>query len=81
GLIITRQAAILGLTTAASVWTAAAIGMVAGSGLWLLSLVGTGLHFIIVLGFLPLEGRLPVFGPKSKSRGLADDETEDRETV
>ncbi len=61
GLIITHQRATRGLTTAASVWSAAAIGMAAGSGLWALSLAVTGLHFVILLGFLPLEKRLPVF--------------------
>jgi uncharacterized membrane protein YhiD involved in acid resistance len=81
GLIITRQAAILGLTTAASVWTAAAIGMAAGAGLWLLSLVVTGLHFITVLGFLPLERRLPIVGSKSDSPGKADDEVEESQPV
>lgn len=77
GLIITRQAAIRGLTTAASVWSAAAIGMAAGSGLWVLSLAVTGLHFVILLGFLPLEKRLPVFDKNSFFRGNADDDETD----
>jgi putative Mg2+ transporter-C (MgtC) family protein len=77
GLIITRQAAIRGLTTAASVWSAAAIGMAAGSGLWLLSLAVTGFHFVILLGFLPLEKRLPVFDTISALRAKADDEEEE----
>jgi putative Mg2+ transporter-C (MgtC) family protein len=57
GLIITRRGAIRGLTTAASVWETAAIGMAAGAGLPLLALIVTGLHFVIVLGYTPL-GRL-----------------------
>jgi putative Mg2+ transporter-C (MgtC) family protein len=57
GLIITRRGAIRGLTTAASVWETAAIGMAAGAGLPLLALLVTGLHFVIVLGYTPL-GRL-----------------------
>ena len=56
-LIITRRGAIRGLTTAASVWETAAIGMAAGAGLPLLALLVTGLHFVIVLGYTPL-GRL-----------------------
>ncbi len=79
GLIITRQKAIRGLTTAASVWSAAAIGMAAGSGLWVLSLAVTGLHFIILLGFLPLEKRLPVFDNNSPfhAKGGNDDDDDD----
>ncbi len=78
GLIITHQRATRGLTTAASVWSAAAIGMAAGSGLWALSLAVTGLHFIILLGFLPLEKRLPVFdnNPPFHAKAIANDDTE-----
>jgi putative Mg2+ transporter-C (MgtC) family protein len=59
GLIITRQGAIRGLTTAAAVWETAAIGMAAAAGLWELAVVVTGLHFVIVVGFTPLVARLP----------------------
>jgi putative Mg2+ transporter-C (MgtC) family protein len=54
GLIITRRDAIKGLTTAASVWETAAIGMAAGAGLPVLAVIVTALHFVIVLGYLPL---------------------------
>ncbi|MGC4935463.1 MgtC/SapB family protein [Gordonia sp. DT30] len=57
GLIITCRGAIRGLTTAASVWETAAIGMAAGAGLPLLALLVTGLHFVIVFAYTPL-GRL-----------------------
>ncbi|MGN6522685.1 MAG: MgtC/SapB family protein [Actinomycetes bacterium] len=57
GIIITRRGAIRGLTTAASVWETAAIGMAAGAGLPVLALTVTGLHFVVVLGYTPL-GRL-----------------------
>ena len=58
GLIITRRDSIRGLTTAASVWETAAIGMAAGAGLPWLALVVTVLHFVIVLGYLPLGARI-----------------------
>ncbi|MFJ4294921.1 MgtC/SapB family protein [Curtobacterium sp. NPDC089689] len=51
GLILTRRGAVRGLTTAASVWETAAIGMAAGAGLWLLALVVTAVHFVIVFGY------------------------------
>ncbi|MGH3867981.1 MAG: MgtC/SapB family protein [Pseudonocardiaceae bacterium] len=59
GLIITRQGAVRGLTTAAAVWETAAIGMAAGAGMALLAVVVTGLHFVIVLGFTLLTQHLP----------------------
>jgi putative Mg2+ transporter-C (MgtC) family protein len=54
GLIITRRGTIHGLTTAASVWETAAIGMAAGAGLPLLAVLVTGLHFVVVIGYTPL---------------------------
>jgi putative Mg2+ transporter-C (MgtC) family protein len=58
GLIITRRGAVHGLTTAAAIWECAAIGMAAGSGLLLLALTVTGLHFVIIFAFSPLARRL-----------------------
>jgi putative Mg2+ transporter-C (MgtC) family protein len=58
GLIITRRGAVRGLTTAAAIWECAAIGMAAGSGLLLLAVAVTVLHFVIILGFGPLAWRL-----------------------
>lgn len=59
GLIITRQGAIRGLTTAAAVWETAAIGMAAAAGLWQLAVAVTILHFVITLGFTALLTQLP----------------------
>jgi putative Mg2+ transporter-C (MgtC) family protein len=75
GLIITRHKAIRGLTSAASVWASAAIGMAAGSGLWVISLAVTGLHFIILFGFSPFEKRFPVLNENSPfdRKATADD--------
>lgn len=58
GLIITRQGAVHGLTTAAAIWECAAIGMAAAAGLVKLAVVVTILHFVIVLAFTPLTSRL-----------------------
>lgn len=58
GIIIFRRGSVHGLTTAAAVWESAAIGMAAGAGLLLLACTVTGMHFIIVLGFMPLAKRL-----------------------
>jgi len=58
GLIFVRRDAVRGLTTAAVVWLTAAVGMAAGAGLWLLAIVVTAGHFLIVYGFTPLAHRL-----------------------
>lgn len=58
GLIITHRGAVRGLTTAATMWETAAIGMAAGAGLWLLALAVTVLHFLSVLGYDVLAKRI-----------------------
>ena len=58
GIIITRRGAVHGLTTAAAVWESAAIGMAAGAGLLLLACTVTAMHFLIILGFMPVARRL-----------------------
>ena len=59
GLIFVRRDMVRGLTTAATVWLAAAVGASAGAGLLLISLVVTGIYLVIALGFPPLLRRLP----------------------
>jgi putative Mg2+ transporter-C (MgtC) family protein len=58
GIIIFRRGSVHGLTTAAAVWKSAAIGMAAGSGLLLLAVTVTAMHFLIIVGFMPLAKRL-----------------------
>jgi putative Mg2+ transporter-C (MgtC) family protein len=63
GIIMHYKGAILGVTTAASIWMSAAIGMTIGFGLYLVSIMATLLAFLVL--------RLPHFGehgpPKIKS--------------
>ena len=54
GIILTRHGAIRGLTTAATIWETAAIGMACGAGLWWLAMAGTVLHFIVIGLLTPL---------------------------
>jgi putative Mg2+ transporter-C (MgtC) family protein len=58
GIIIFRRGSVHGLTTAAAVWESAAIGMAAGAGLLLLACTVTVMHFLIILGFMPVVRRL-----------------------
>jgi putative Mg2+ transporter-C (MgtC) family protein len=48
---------IVGLTTAASVWMVAAIGMAIGAGFYLLGIICSILVFIVLLLFTKLEGQ------------------------
>jgi putative Mg2+ transporter-C (MgtC) family protein len=59
GLIFVRGDIVRGLTTAAIVWMTAAIGMACGAGLWLLAIIVTAGHFVIVLGFPRIAALLP----------------------
>jgi len=52
GAILKYGTSIRGLTTAASLWTTAAIGMATGAGEWLIAAVGT---FITVFSLWPLN--------------------------
>ena len=62
GLIILRRNTVYGLTTAASVWAVAAIGMACGTGMFAPAAVTTGIFLIILSALRPLEQRL--FGHK-----------------
>jgi putative Mg2+ transporter-C (MgtC) family protein len=47
-----------GLTTAASVWVVAAIGLATGGGMYVTAVVATGITLLILAGLKPLERRL-----------------------
>jgi putative Mg2+ transporter-C (MgtC) family protein len=52
GAILKYGTSIRGLTTAASLWTTAAVGMAAGAGEWLIASVGTA---IVIVSLWPLN--------------------------
>nr|WP_163510345.1 MgtC/SapB family protein [Fodinicola acaciae] len=54
GLIFIRRDLVRGLTTAATIWVAAAVGMACGAGLPLLATATTVGHFVVVLGYPPV---------------------------
>jgi putative Mg2+ transporter-C (MgtC) family protein len=58
GTIIFRRDAIRGLTTAASLWVVAAIGLASGGGLYLAAVATTLLTLIILAALKPVERRL-----------------------
>jgi putative Mg2+ transporter-C (MgtC) family protein len=58
GTIVLRRRVVRGLTTAASLWTVAAVGLAVGSGLYMAAATATGLIVVILAGLKPLERRL-----------------------
>ena len=55
GAIIQDRGGVLGLTTAATIWLVASIGMACGAGLYLLALISTLIAVIVLLGLNRLE--------------------------
>jgi putative Mg2+ transporter-C (MgtC) family protein len=82
GIIFRDVGTVRGITTAATVWAVAAIGVAIGVGLYLVALVATALVFVI-LEMRPLteylSGRrseLPFPNPLRRNSGSADAEDE-----
>lgn len=59
GVIFVRQNIVSGLTTAASIWVTAAVGMACGAGMPVLAGLTVGLHLLTVTVVTPLVRRLP----------------------
>jgi putative Mg2+ transporter-C (MgtC) family protein len=60
GVILEERGRVTGLTTAATTWLVAALGMAAGAGEYLLSGVAAALAFIVLLPLTKLENVLEV---------------------
>lgn len=59
GVIFTRRNIVRGLTTAATIWVAAAVGMAAGAGMAILAIGLTVLHLFALVVMAPLIAKLP----------------------
>lgn len=59
GVIFMRRDVVRGLTTAASIWLTAAVGMACGADLIALAMAMTTLHLVTVVLVTPLARRLP----------------------
>ncbi|SAK68541.1 MgtC/SapB transporter [Caballeronia hypogeia] len=57
GSILLRGEIVRGLTTAASLWSVAAIGLAVGGGLYTASIAATAIILLILAGIKPLERR------------------------
>jgi len=59
GVIFKGRSVVRGLTTAATIWVAAAVGMACGAGMLSLAIALTALHLATLFGVAPLVRRLP----------------------
>jgi putative Mg2+ transporter-C (MgtC) family protein len=73
GAIIRDRAGVLGLTTAATIWLVASIGMACGARLYLLAVISTLIAIVVLIGLGQLEKPLERFGKKDNSRSFADE--------
>lgn len=55
GAIMRGDGGVHGLTTAATIWLAAAIGMACGAGFYPLAAEATTLTFLVLLGLVPID--------------------------
>lgn len=56
-LFLQREQVIRGLTTAAGLWAVAAIGLAAGSGMYVAAVLATAVAWLVMAGLKPLERR------------------------
>ena len=59
GVIFVRKDIVRGLTTPATVWLTAAVGMACGAGLPILAIAVTVGHYVVIAGFPAIERHLP----------------------
>jgi len=59
GVIFKEGLTVRGLTTAASIWVTAAIGIVVGIGFYFVAVLGAGAALVVLALFLALERRIP----------------------
>jgi putative Mg2+ transporter-C (MgtC) family protein len=61
GAIIRDRGSVRGITTAAALWTSAALGLAAGAGLWAVAAAGSAITLLVLVGLRPLSSRLVPF--------------------
>jgi putative Mg2+ transporter-C (MgtC) family protein len=71
GAVIQDRGGIHGLTTAATIWLVASIGMACGAKLYELAIITTGLAIVVLLGLAEIDKRIR---PNSKNRKTGQDQ-------
>jgi len=70
GAIIRDRVGVHGLTTAATIWLVASIGMACGAGFLPLAIITTFIAIIVLYGLSHLEKHLPNHGKKRKTKDV-----------
>lgn len=79
GVILQMKRRVIGLTTAAGIWAAAAVGMAIGGGLYILG-IGAAVAIFVVLQATGVERRLrSAADAKAQTQGAEDELAEDQE--
>lgn len=65
GAIVKHSGSVTGLTTAASLWVAAAIGVACGLGMWRASLIATGLALLSLAVLHPVSRAIDRFARRT----------------
>ena len=78
GTILFRGEAVKGLTTAASLWAVAGIGLAAGSGLYVAAVASTAVILAVLAGLKPIEER---YRSRMQTRTLVVQAERDRFTL
>ena len=72
GAIIVDRGGVYGLTTAATIWLVASIGVACGAHLYALAALATFIALIVLLGLAQLEKPLQRYGKKHKRQSPDD---------
>jgi len=75
GAIIQDRAGVHGLTTAATIWFVASLGMACGAGLYELALILTLLAFFVLVGLRQIQKPLMRHKAKQKPKDASNEQT------
>ena len=76
GAVIQDRGGVHGLTTAATIWLVASIGMACGAGFYKLAVASTLIVIIVLLGLLQLVRFLKRYKKKNSTESIPDDKGE-----
>ncbi len=76
GAIIVDRGGVHGLTTAATIWLVASIGMACGAGFYSLAVISTFIAILVLMGLGQLEKSLGRYGRKHKPQSSSDEQDE-----
>ena len=74
GAIIQDRGGVFGLTTAATIWLVASIGMACGAEYYLIAIIATVLTLGVLFGLTPVETAIKKFAKKYNLKGYASQE-------